>query len=151
MKRKIINLTQHTPLPAQIAEGVFSSSKHEEIRGLLTFHEAPTTKEMIKRALELSVIAREEGAEYALIGGAPYFMPILEKVLLDSGIIPLYAFSRRQVEEVTENGTTKKIVVFHHERFIPASMYKICEAVYQQGLENMPSLNLETLKKIKDL
>ena len=59
---------------------------------------------------------------HILIGGAPYFMPYLEKALISKGLTPIYSFSERVSEEVKqEDGTIKKVSSFKHKYFIPAN------------------------------
>ena len=54
-----------------------------------------------------------------MIGGAPFLMGALESALLDYGITPVYAFSKREsVEEVQKDGSVKKINIFRHAGFI---------------------------------
>lgn len=57
----------------------------------------------------------------AMIGGAPFLMPALEKALRTKGILPVYAFSQREsVEEIMEDGTVRKTAVFKHRGFVEA-------------------------------
>ena len=115
----ILNLTQHKPTEEQIKAGVIDPSEiKSEIQALLTFDEIPSKEEMEERAIRLARIVYSEGINKAMIGGAPYFMSTLERVLKENGIQPLYAFSKRVVEEVeTENGFEKK-VIFKHLGFV---------------------------------
>ena len=117
---KIMNLTQHIPTPEQKQSGVVNiPERHKEIKTLLTFEEIPNKNEMEDRAIRLTKIVAEEGYQKALIGGAPYFMSILEKTLKEHGIQPVYSFSKRIVEEQQdENGNVVKKVVFKHIGFI---------------------------------
>ena len=123
---KIINLTQHKVAPEQIEYGVFDSQFEDKIRRLITFDEIPTFEGMEGRANQLANIALDEDADGAMIGGAPYFQPILEKVLFENGIKPMYAFSKRVSEDkILEDGTITKISVFKHEGFFyPKDIYK---------------------------
>ena len=116
---KILNLTQHKPTEEQIKAGVIEPTEiKSDIQTLLTFDDIPSKEEMEERAFRLARICVEEGLNKAMIGGAPYFMSTLEKVLKDNGIQPLYSFSKRVVEEVeTENGVEKK-VIFKHLGFV---------------------------------
>jgi len=58
----------------------------------------------------------------AMIGGAPFLMSRLIKELQEVNITPLYAFSvRESVDEPQPDGGIKKIVVFKHRGFIPAT------------------------------
>jgi hypothetical protein len=114
----IVNLTQHQATPEQIEAGV-SQSQSQEIRRLLTFESLPTRREIAERAEALAEIASATGADYAMIGGAPYLMSELEHALRDVGVTPLYAFSRREsIEEINENGETVKRTVFKHLGFV---------------------------------
>ena len=80
---RIANLTQHKPTTEQIKAGVeHLSEKENEIKTLLTFENIPTIEEMEDRAERLAKIVKEEGVyDATMIGGAPYFMSILEKKL----------------------------------------------------------------------
>ena len=77
---------------------------------------------MEKRARELAWLAeayRSEGITKVMIGGAPYFMSTLEKVLKEHGFTPLYAFSKREsIEEKMPDGSVKKVQVFRHIGFV---------------------------------
>lgn len=54
-----------------------------------------------------------------MIGGAPYFMAPLETALEWRGIIPLYAFSKRECHEKRNpDGSVSKTMVFRHEGFV---------------------------------
>lgn len=119
----ILNLTQHQATPDQVAEGVIEldSNSKEQVKNLLTFTEAPTVTEMRERARQIAVIVvstKPEGCLTAMIGGAPYFMGILEGALRYVGITPVYAFSKRIVEEVEENGVVKKVSTFKHAGWV---------------------------------
>jgi hypothetical protein len=113
----IVNLTQHEASPSQIEAGV-SKSQSQEIRRLLTFDSIPTRREIAERADKLTDIAQASGAEYAMIGGAPYLMGALEAALIERGIMPLYAFSRRDSVEEVIDGKTVKRTVFRHLGFV---------------------------------
>lgn len=124
MERIIVNLTQHTGTPEQ---GVLEPEGKKQAQNLLTFDEIPSHQEMESRALKLVEIVHREidchicgdHAQWcAMIGGAPFFMPVLERALAQSKITPLYAFSRREsVEEIVEGKTVKK-AVFRHIGFV---------------------------------
>lgn len=111
MKR--INLTQHDGKPEQ---GCFEPENKEQVKELLTFEALPTKAEIRDRAVSLAIIAKESGAEEAMIGGAPYLMNYLETELRRFGVTPVYAFSRREVIEDTETGI--KTSIFKHIGFI---------------------------------
>lgn len=115
----ILNLTQHVASPEQIEAGVFEPIEKNKIQHLLTFNEIPGTGELEKNAMLLAAEARSEGAEYAMIGGAPFFMSALEQALKTVGVKPLYAFSiRESQEQVQPDGSTKKVNVFRHKGFV---------------------------------
>jgi hypothetical protein len=130
---RILNLTQHTPTPEQIAAGVtcgeLSPEQIMEIRSLLSFETLPSSSEVAQRAQQIAKIAscaiwREKSAlpyaqewggeplhteanyfEFAMIGGEPYLMAPLEAALRAHGITPLYAFSvRESVDQVQPDG-----------------------------------------------
>lgn len=125
---QIINLTQHPATPEQVEAGVVDVFDRETLCALLTFDTPPSQGEMERRAHHLVDLywrrsdAAPEGPIYsAMIGGAPFFMSTLERVLLGSGITPLYAFSRREsVEQVLPGGEVKKSAVFRHAGFVEA-------------------------------
>ena len=115
----ILNLTQHTSTPEQQAEGVVDLVGHEKetLHRLLTFDVLPTPAGMTYRAERIAALAQHYN--FALIGGAPYFMPPLESALREVGVSPLYAFSRREVAETKdENGVVKKFSTFRHIGFV---------------------------------
>ena len=115
---KIVNLTQHTPTPEQVAAGVFTSTAENAIRKLLTFDMLPTVSAVVVRAKSLAQIAEFSGATHALIGGAPYLMSPLEGHLKEVGVVPLYAFSERvSSEEVQPDGSVRKVNTFKHGGF----------------------------------
>lgn len=128
----ILNLTQHNATPEQKAQLVVEPRMtKEKIRELLTFEEIPTKEEIEARAKELARIAVSEASMYAgdtdneiwitrvMIGGAPYLMGALEKALRECGFTPVYAFSKRESEEIPQpDGSVKKIQVFRHVGFV---------------------------------
>ena len=125
---KILNLTQHVATPEQSAAGVFEPSNKDAIRKELTFADIPDDDmEIYDRARRLAFTAKGEaisagvksGERYAMIGGAPFLMPVLEQLLRAKGIVPLYAFSRREsVERTLPDGSVEKINNFVHVGFV---------------------------------
>ena len=119
---KIINLTQHQATEEQKTQGVFDLEDTRELKALLTFNDIPDDTEMRERASRIAEIAKshfDENGGRAMIGGAPFFMSVLENALLDADIYPLYAFSKREVVETTkEDGTVVKTAVFKHVGFV---------------------------------
>jgi hypothetical protein len=117
--RRIINLTQHPATPEQIAEGVFEPEDRIEINRLLTFERRPDRGEVRARASALAEIAAAGGADAAMLGGAPFLMAPLEHALRDHGIVPIYAFSRRESAEVRlADGSVRKTQLFRHEGWV---------------------------------
>lgn len=120
----MLNLTQHQVSDEQASVGVFEPPADDKarIRDLLTFSDIPSAKEMQERAealvLAASRIMLDDTAKAVMIGGAPFFMSVLERQLLKCGIAGYYAFSRR--ESVEQGG--KKISVFKHLGFVPGQV-----------------------------
>ena len=115
---KIVNLTQHEATREQIEAGVFEPVEKELIKKLLTFTELPIIDELCDRAERLADIALENGADAAMIGGAPYLMILLHDTLVGRDIQPLYAFSERVSVEKEEGGKIIKTSVFKHVGFV---------------------------------
>ena len=139
----IINLTQHDSTPEQ---GCIEPASKADIRAALTFSDIPSREEIDRRARALAefclievgrvlgdaggdkypapddIKAGVHGAIRAMIGGAPFLMPALERELRRVGIRPVYAFSRRESVETTdpETGAVKKTAVFRHIGFVGA-------------------------------
>ena len=140
--RYIVNLTQHDATPEQFAQGVYNvcDELKPSLKESLTFGSLPSIKDLKSRAkrvasLVLSNIILECEApvpsflsvrsvleDYeicAMIGGAPFFMPFLERALIEDNITPLYAFSKRvSIEETQPDGTVLRRNVFKHEGFV---------------------------------
>lgn len=117
----ILNLTQHEATPEQIEAGVVEPDANTKgvIRKLLTFDELPTRDVVTARAIVLASIAAAQGAEGAMIGGAPYLMTPLEIALYRMGVRALYAYSERvSVETTAPDGTVTKTNVFKHKGFV---------------------------------
>lgn len=120
----ILNLTQHTATPEQLAVGVVDLPTHERrshLQGLLTFAGLPSRDEVEQRAKMIARLAEDGPCERAMIGGAPYLMAPLERALLAIGITPVYAFSVRDTaEERQPDGSVRKVNVFRHAGWVPA-------------------------------
>lgn len=136
--RIAVNLTQHNATPEQTAPaapGAIRVVEAEElaarspeaaqalkeiggtqgIRRLITFDSLPTENEMQERAERLASLAETLEARHAMIGGAPYFQPVLEEALEKYRVEPVYAFSRREQSLVQQPDGTETIVnVFRH-------------------------------------
>ena len=128
----ILNLTQHNATPEQKAQLVVEPRMCKaKIQKLLTFEEIPTKEEIEARAKELAEIAVSEANHYAgetdnkiwitrvMIGGAPYLMGALENAVRECGFTPVYAFSKRESEEIPQpDGSVRKVQVFRHTGFV---------------------------------
>jgi hypothetical protein len=121
----ILNLTQHAATAEQLAAGVvdFDGATRAKLSALLTFDNLPTMVEVGEIADAIADLAIYEGENEdgviptrAMIGGAPFLMPTLEKVLIAVGITPCYAFSKRVV--IKEADGVKERIVFKHEGFV---------------------------------
>jgi hypothetical protein len=118
---KILNLTQHKATYEQIEAGVvdLNNTNRAKLITLLTFNELPLIDEIIGKAIDIAAIAVEHGYKKAMIGGAPYLMSALEAALIDKGISPVYAFSKREsVEVMKDDGSVEKRTVFKHVGFV---------------------------------
>jgi len=117
----MINLTQHPATPDQILAGVVNlpAAIQQQLTTLLTFNEIPSIVTLFGRAKQISRLAVESGEKTAMVGGAGYLMPHLERSLAMEGIRPFHAFSVRISEEsVDSSGTVIKTNVFKHVGFV---------------------------------
>jgi hypothetical protein len=128
-----MNLTQHFATPEQVSAGVtdLEETFRAKLVALLNFETLPSWEEVKSRAAGIATLA--ENACYnaggnpkessAMIGGAPFLMPLLEEALEKAGIMPCYAFSvRESVETVQPDGSVRKTAVFRHAGFVPGRM-----------------------------
>lgn len=117
----IVNLTQHSATQEQNCVELEKENK-ATLKELLTFQDIPSKKELENRANEIARLALDSFDEpplYAMIGGAPFFMRYLEDALIEVGIQPLFAFSKREVQEFKkEDGSIEKTTVFKHLGFV---------------------------------
>lgn len=125
--RRVLNLTQHPATTEQLADGVFDlHPQHQtKLKQLLTFDDLPTAEEVAvdaEAAADLAAdVAAVSGCRLVMIGGAPFMMAPLERELKKRGLVPVYAFSRREsVEERLPDGSVRKTAVFRHEGFVAA-------------------------------
>lgn len=112
----VINLTQHEPTPDQkaiIHNWVdLTDAEKAYVKKNLTFRPQEVTKYVIiGRAAMLATLAKEKGAKYAHIGGAPYLMAHLEDCLKQAGIVPLHSLTERVTEERVIDGEVVKTSV----------------------------------------
>ena len=113
----IVNLTQHAATPGQLNAGVVDHQDREKLSRLLTFDVIPSSQEVTCRARSIALMA--DGADAAMIGGAPFLMEPLAVALRMIGVVPMYAFSvRASVEEVQADGSVKKSAIFKHAGFV---------------------------------
>ena len=120
---KIVNLTQHPATPEQVEAGVFDLKGADLawLKNLLNFDAPPSEFDLANDAISIAAIADRTGARTAMLGGAPFLMAPLESKLIEFGLDPVYAFSRREsVETVREDGTVVKTAIFKHVGFVPA-------------------------------
>ena len=115
---KILNLTMHNATKEQVEAGVFEPTDKEMVRKLLNFDKIPTKAEIRARANNLREIAEQE-ADVVMIGGALFLMSSLEEELKAHNIKPVYAFSRRVSEDVTNpDGSVTKKTIFKFDGFV---------------------------------
>ena len=131
----IINLTQHDATTEQKLLGVrdVPESLRQGLCKALTFDTIPSRWDLLEHAREVLNIAQLAEKElaagpnpespldartWAMVGGAPFFMPILEEFLCKN-FYPVYAFSKREsVDQVQADGSVRKVAVFRHEGFV---------------------------------
>ena len=111
---KTLNLTQHNATAEQTAVGVVEPADKGAVKSLLTFAAAPSVDEIRQRADALAGIAEAEDAPAAMIGGAGYLMPALERALRVRGIRPLHSFTERRSVETEKDGEVVKTAIFVH-------------------------------------
>lgn len=118
----ILNLTQHTATADQVVAGVvdLSADLRKELSSLLTFNTLPSAQDVQERAEAVRDFVFEKtftmGA--VMIGGAPFFMGALERVLKDEGLQVCYAFSARVSVEKEVDGIVVKTMEFKHLGFV---------------------------------
>ncbi len=133
MSSIIVNLTQHTASPEQIAAGVRDLLGDYRLRlvELLTVEELPDAEEIKFRAQAIAELACRNGlggdmdedppCYLAMIGGAPWLMSSLELALRALNIQPVYSFTRRESsEQAMPDGSVRKTAVFRHIGFVAA-------------------------------
>jgi len=113
---KILNLTQHPASEDQISVGVYDLEGEDlaKMKQLLTFKSLPSQQEIDKRAWGLARLTKK--VEYAMVGGAPYLMGPLQRVLKQNNTTALFAYSERV--SVEDPSTGIKTSVFKHLGFV---------------------------------
>ena len=112
--KKILNLTQHITTLEQQNDGVFEPKNKQSVISLLTFHSLPNEQIILERSNQLTEIVKDHHCDFVMIGGAPFLMSTLEKMLISKNIKPLYSFSERIVIEKTIGNETQKTSIFKH-------------------------------------
>lgn len=117
---KILNLTQHPATKEQKKEGVvdLEGKDLEMLKELITFDEMPDKKNLELASYGLINIAKKHGFNNVLIGGACYFMPILDKIMKDHNINAFYAYSKRNAIDKYVDGKIVTEYTFEHEGFL---------------------------------
>lgn len=130
---KLLNITQHVASTEQLERSIEFS--YEDVGSIQTVEPTPEDKARIRelltfktindcsdhkmrgRAVSLAEIVKKYPVNGALIGGAPYFMSVLESVLKHSryDLMPAYSWSVRESKELPDG---KKISVFKHAGYI---------------------------------
>jgi hypothetical protein len=98
----------------------------EELRAqltrCLTFEELPTSEELRMRSIAIVGQLMTAGAkpgDQVMLGGAPFFMEELSHSCRSVGLVPVFAFSRREsVEQMQQDGSIRKVAVFRHLGFV---------------------------------
>ncbi len=115
----VLNLTQHQATQEQVNAGVVEPADKQQVQQLLTFDRLPSNHDLVISANELVKIAAKSGCRKVMIGGAPFFMPVLEGALRREGLLAVYAFSERvSVEETLPDGSVRKTNIFKHVGFV---------------------------------
>ena len=124
---KVLNLTLHRADDDQLKAGVedLTSDVYKDLRDLALVEENPSKEEIDRRARKIARIASDYCDDRGLprkcmIGGAPWFVPHLLKVLRASRFRVFFAFSRRRSAEERdpETGVTYKAGTFKHLGFV---------------------------------
>ena len=116
---QILNLTQHSATKEQLEAGVYEPEDKMKVINLLSFNSLPSKDTLIFKAHILASYARKCGAKKVMLGGAPFFMPFLERALKGMDIEVVYAFSvRDSKEEIQPDGSVRKVNFFRHAGFV---------------------------------
>ena len=120
----IWNATQHAATADQKGQGVVDLPKglRQELTQALTFNELPNYDELYFRSIAVIAILQAAGMKQGdsiMVGGAPFLMEELCRLLRINGYKPVFAFSRREsVEKQMPDGSTIKTAVFRHLGFV---------------------------------
>lgn len=132
----ITNLTRYKATPEQIKSGV-RDIKNMDARGRLimhlTFTNLPTPEEIRDRAYCISLLAY---SDYAMIDGASYLMPALEKELIRRDVIPLYPVLKRVIKlDVDESGKEIRTITFKHLGFVKGACVNKSDSIDNQIID----------------
>lgn len=120
----IWNATQHTATPEQREQGVVDlpAEERENMAKFLTFEELPNSMQLRMHSIAVVghiLAAGAKPGDRVMIGGAPFFMEELSHSCREAGLVPVFAFSRREsVEKQMPDGSTVKTAVFRHLGFV---------------------------------
>lgn len=132
-------MAARSPEAAKVLQEIGGTSG---IRRLITFTDLPSMQEMQDRAERLADFAEKIGARHAMIGGALYFQPVLEKALEKHKVEPVYAFSKREQTIIQNQDGTETITnTFRHlgmvgdqNGFLESNVNKIAMPYYRDYL-----------------
>ncbi len=93
----ILNLTRHLATDEQAATGLVNLRPDiiSKIHELSIFQPVPTDDILYERAYAIVAILKDNGFsnECVMLGGAPYFIAILDTVITAAGFKPCYPFT----------------------------------------------------------
>lgn len=118
------NATQHLATPEQREQGVVDlpEEERENLAKFLTFEELPNSMQLRMRSIAVVghiLAAGAKPGDRVMIGGAPFFMEELSYSCREAGLVPVFAFSKREsVEQAMPDGTVRKVAVFRHLGFV---------------------------------
>ena len=129
--KNMINLTQHPSTIEQNRDAIMVEPykyQKQVLKGLLTFDMVPDRNEILSRANQIALFAKNIrfnfctgdgiGVDRVLIGGLPALMGPLEQSLRAEGFVPFYSHSDRvSVEKILPDGSVQKTNEFKHIAF----------------------------------
>ena len=128
VESKVWNATQHLATPEQVEQGVVDlpEEERENLAKFLTFEELPNSLQLRMHSIAVVghiLAAGAKPGDRVMIGGAPFFMEELSHSCRESGLVPVFAFSKREsVEQAMPDGTVRKVAVFRHLGFVEPSV-----------------------------
>lgn len=112
---EVLNCTLHRSTNTQREMGVvdMKNEARKFIKRSLVFDTPPTVEDMKKRASKIVTYVSSfyPNIITVMLGGSPFFMPILEKTFKERGYAVTYSFSQRKSIEY-KNGVKKSEFVF---------------------------------------